>query len=209
MNRRIVLTCILALLSLILGTAGLRAQDLSGTHKVFLPLVSQDGPSVKVACIKQDDGTLDCSQAFIEVGTPPETATLQAPACSGYNCDGKNPYSMGCAVSYGVIDMSYIYDNSGKNIGYVQLWWSNTCQTNWARVVRTSSVSFYQITAWVVRDDNSNRIWNTSDTRFYALGGTATSVYTGMVYAPVRLSLAQGSFDTGGPYTFTGITRWN
>jgi hypothetical protein len=65
-----------------------------------------------------------------------------AATCSGTSCDGQDPYSTGCAgpgASYYVVETtSLINDSTGvasNSYGYVQLWWSNTCDTNWTRMV--------------------------------------------------------------------------
>ena len=59
--------------------------------------------------------------------------------CSGTGCDQKNPYATGCAggrASYRVLAVAYLIDPTTSYIfGHLQLWWSDTCQTNWTRYV--------------------------------------------------------------------------
>lgn len=63
------------------------------------------------------------------------------PTCSGTGCDGSDPYATGCAgplASYYVAASVPLNDSSGNanwSYGYVQIWWSITCQTNWGRIV--------------------------------------------------------------------------
>ena len=74
------------------------------------------------------------------------TSSAYAASCYRASCNNRDPYVTGCAgggASWRVLDMRYIYHYAtGANIGYVQLWWSDTCQTNWARVVSTSGPKY-------------------------------------------------------------------
>lgn len=74
------------------------------------------------------------------------SSPVRAATCSGTGCNNQDPYAMGCAgagASWRVIDMRYIYHYAtGANIGYTQLWWSDTCRTNWSRVVSTSGSKY-------------------------------------------------------------------
>jgi hypothetical protein len=58
-------------------------------------------------------------------------------------CDGALPGGACTSGSYYVVTSApLIDDNTGVaswNYGYVQLWWSQTCKTNWARVVVNGS----------------------------------------------------------------------
>lgn len=70
------------------------------------------------------------------------TPAAFAATCSGTGCDGENPYTSGCAgsgASYYVAETTpLIKDSTGvasNSYGYIQLWWSNTCGTNWTRMV--------------------------------------------------------------------------
>lgn len=75
------------------------------------------------------------------------TQLIANASCSQTGCDGLDPYDSGCAggtASYYVAAMAYL----PNGVGYVQLWWSNTCQTNWARTVPSACYAnaFAQIT---------------------------------------------------------------
>ncbi|KAB8139952.1 DUF2690 domain-containing protein [Chloroflexia bacterium SDU3-3] len=129
--------------------------------------------------------------AAVCIGQPAQATQAASPGCSGYGCDGKYAYSVGCTVSYRVVNMSYIYDGAGNNIGYVQLWWSDTCQTNWARVVRTTSYTGYSLYASAIR--------LTDGVGYGASGGPGSSdVRTLMVYAPVAIVQACGFIGSYG-----------
>ncbi len=150
----------------------------------------------------------DISACFLEVGKEPVKGERMAPLCSGNGCNGKDPYAMRCNVSYGVVAVCSIYDNRGNNIGYTQLWWSNTCQTNWARTVRIGSArSFPYVMAQVIRDDNRNRRIDPSDLGYFKWGWESDQ-HTGMVYAPTTSALAGGFLDTDAMYVFSCQTAW-
>jgi hypothetical protein len=61
-------------------------------------------------------------------------------------CNGSDPYSVGCAggsAQWKVLLSAYIRNGSGTIQGYVQLWYSTTCDTNWARVYNYTSSNEY------------------------------------------------------------------
>jgi hypothetical protein len=71
-------------------------------------------------------------------------------SCSGVHCDNTDPYTTNCASgSYWVVTSSPLTDvvthTTSWNYGYLQLWWSQTCQTNWIRgqVYESGSVDNY------------------------------------------------------------------
>ncbi len=67
------------------------------------------------------------------------TASRPLVPCAGEQCNGTDPYTTGCAgsaASYGVVDSVPVLWQ-GVNFGWVQLWFSRTCGTNWARYVCT------------------------------------------------------------------------
>ncbi len=61
--------------------------------------------------------------------------------CYKSYCDGQDPYSDQCNTgSYYVVDSAplRLVSNgtySSSQYGYIQLWWSDTCQANWTRLV--------------------------------------------------------------------------
>lgn len=67
-----------------------------------------------------------------------------SPACAGDGCDGFDPYATRCAgsgASYRVVDSVPAEDIFAARVGYLQLWYSDTCGTNWSRYVCTVSAS--------------------------------------------------------------------
>jgi hypothetical protein len=72
-------------------------------------------------------------------------------SCSGSRCDGSDPYSSGCAgngPSYWAVD-SVPVTWRGVNYGWVQLWYSATCGTNWARYTCSNSCRSVSLTFFV------------------------------------------------------------
>jgi hypothetical protein len=61
-----------------------------------------------------------------------------APTCFHHSCDFQNPYQARCAGqwwdSWWEIGYAPVHDPWGRLGGWVELWWSETCQTNWAEV---------------------------------------------------------------------------
>lgn len=64
-----------------------------------------------------------------------------APTCAGTGCNDLDPYTTGCAgsgASYWVVDAVPV-SWQGVSYGWLQLWYSGTCGTNWARYVCSAS----------------------------------------------------------------------
>lgn len=91
--------------------------------------------------------------------------------CSGNGCNGLDPEQTGCAVG------AYTVKVSGGTVsfqtGSVELRYSPTCKTNWARVF--STVGNVRLTASIRR---------TNDGLFYFAVGSGTRLWSPMVYAP-------------------------
>jgi hypothetical protein len=119
------------------------------------------------------------------------TARLHAAASSACydnpspeNCDGQPVSGSGCdSGSYYVVQSVPLYDDyTGQyswNYGYLQLWWSDHCQTNWGRVVINQSG----------RWDLFAQIWNPSFGYSLFYNGSGSGVPPGaytsrMLYAP-------------------------
>ena len=95
-------------------------------------------------------------------------ATIPAPAayasttgalasCSGVHCNGSDAYTTGCAgneASYWVVDSVPVVWK-GINYGWDQLWYSETCGTNWARYVCSASCRAVALTLMVCNADGS------------------------------------------------------
>jgi len=129
------------------------------------------------------------------------SSALAAPACSGNGCNYQDPYAMRCAgsgASYGVVATKNIYDaGTNRYLGYVQLWWSYTCKTNWSRTVATVSNS--SIETYVISGNNSDweHNWN---------GGN--ELHSMMFYAPTTKSQACGAISGDGYSSNDVCTVW-
>ena len=105
---------------------------------------------------------------------------------SGGSWDGKSP--SGTACEQDATTVAYRTNSYGK----VELRWSNTCKTNWTRVVpNSSSYSTY------------GKIRRTSDGRNYTTSGTG-SRFTAMVYSPSVQACASGTIKG---YTISEVCR--
>jgi hypothetical protein len=78
------------------------------------------------------------------VSRPAYAATriaMTSPLCQAEKCNGLDPYKSWCAGqqwdSWYVVASAYAFVQ-GSAIGYVQLWYSKTCGTNWSRWVCTN-----------------------------------------------------------------------
>lgn len=82
--------------------------------------------------------------AFLHWATAPRPANV-FPGCSGTGCNGRDPYATDCAGqnwdSWWVADSVPVYNWQRARVGWLQLWYSGTCGTNWSRFVCTVSAS--------------------------------------------------------------------
>jgi hypothetical protein len=130
-------------------------------------------------------------------------APALAATCGGHGCDHTDPYATGCAgsgASYYVVASTPIYKGSTNvQAGYVQLWYSNTCGTNWARIVvyNDGLNDIYYVKSGVYTADSRQDVYD-------QYPGTS---WTNQLYAPTVKAQACGeiladSFSTS--YTCTG-----
>lgn len=109
--------------------------------------------------------------------------------CSQTHCNGTNPYTTGCAgtgASYWVVD-SVPLSYQGINHGWIQLWYSGTCGTNWARYACASSCEPVTLFLMVCKKDGSA----------YSVQGPIflhSSGQTGQQYLPTTPAQATGSY---------------
>jgi hypothetical protein len=73
---------------------------------------------------------------FIPAGVVTTASPAFAASCSGYGCDNVDPTTTPCNDSrvYTVASDPLRYDPNGSIIGWLDLRYSPTCGTNWARV---------------------------------------------------------------------------
>jgi hypothetical protein len=116
-------------------------------------------------------GTAYASVSKTTTGQTTTQHLLPHVTCSGNGCNGLDPEQTGCAAD------AYTVKVSGGTVsfrtGYVELRYSPTCGTNWARVI--STVGNVQLTASIRR---------TNDGLFYFAVGSGTRLWSPMVYAP-------------------------
>jgi hypothetical protein len=99
----------------------------------------------------------------------PAPASAAAVTCYGDYCSGKDPQTTGCAADARTIFLSYVYGTGGGT--WVEVRWSDTCRTNWARTngVRT----------------NIEAVQDTGYRQGYSANNGAYS-WSRMIYSPVR-----------------------
>jgi Protein of unknown function (DUF2690) len=105
----------------------------------------------------------------------------------------------GCDAGAETIGQRPINDSLGNHLGYVELRWSPTCQTNWARVTSTSGASSPTHVLEVEIQRQSDGTYEDLDTEgdysdAFSRGGAGgnggpvyhgvTSLYTDMLYSP-------------------------
>lgn len=100
---------------------------------------------------------------------PISAPSASAVSCYGDYCSGQDPESSGCAADARTIYLSYVYGTGGSS--WVQIRWSDKCQTNWARTngVRT----------------NIRAVQDTGYTQGYS-GNNGAYSWSKMIYSPVR-----------------------
>jgi Protein of unknown function (DUF2690) len=116
--------------------------------------------------------------------------------CSGYGCDGQNPYGSGCFTGSEIEYNTELVDPLGQPVGaYVRLWYSPTCRTVWATIYDAPS------------PDGTGEGWadihrNSDNDRFTCeIPQNASSCYTLMLYDGGVTSHAHGEWTPG---TFPG-----
>jgi len=62
------------------------------------------------------------------------TGTIGSPPCADTLCNGLDPGVTGCAIRTGTPDRVEVTDDRGTTVGWVELRWSELCQTNWSRL---------------------------------------------------------------------------
>ncbi|MCK6257360.1 YjfA family protein [Fictibacillus sp. KIGAM418] len=106
-----------------------------------------------------------------------------------HSYDGKSPYYNNCDDSAVTKDKKWI-----DSVSYVELKYSTSCKTAWAKVTITKkATSYYEADARIVRNTDGKALTCDGSGGNGAVNKGQTSCYTGMVYdyAP-RKSQAQG-----------------
>jgi Protein of unknown function (DUF2690) len=109
--------------------------------------------------------------------------------CQGDGCDGLDPLATGCNNGAYTARTTVIQNEQGNNIGEVDLRFSPTCGTNWARVI--SYIGSTTLTPIIERNDGLAYCWPnippqdgvTSDCTLHH-STTGVRAWTFMVYSP-------------------------
>jgi hypothetical protein len=125
--------------------------------------------------------------------------------CSRNGCTGQDPAATGCSADATTLLSKKILNSSGQSIGEIDLRWSPTCQTNWARVV--SSIGSVPLGASVEREAGvdgpfAEECEPTCDTFV-----TATSAFTDMVWAPDVAAAATGGIIQNNTFFKSCVTQ--
>lgn len=93
------------------------------------------------------------------LGTAPTPA--HAVSCYGDYCSGLDPQSSGCAADAYTVFSESVYGTAGAT--YVEVRWSPTCKTNWARTnIITTNIKAEQDTGYVqgYSTNNGSMSWS-------------------------------------------------
>lgn len=102
-------------------------------------------------------------------------------SCEGKGCNGQDPGASGCSGRAGSAEVVEIRDRQGRVAGWVELRWSELCQTNWARVENTSGRSNLLLRTYL-RDAGGAVIAET------ARESRAPGIYGRMWFAPTGVT---------------------
>lgn len=114
------------------------------------------------------------AMGLIVVGTP----AAHAVSCSGDRCSGQDPQATGCSVG------GYTVASKSFPNGILEIRWSPTCKTNWARM------TVYPI-GWKILTPIPIQLAAIQDTGYvewksYSAGSGEGTFWTNMIYSPVR-----------------------
>lgn len=137
-------------------------------------------PAVSVPKSRADPGD-DCGPVLrqwvlvlLEPGSP------LGVSCAGEGCNGQDPGASGCSGRAGTAETAEITDRHGQAVGWVELRWSELCQTNWARVENTSGRPNLLLRTYL-RDAGGDVLQET------VRESRATGIYGRMWYAPTEV----------------------
>ncbi len=121
--------------------------------------------------------------------------------CSGHGCDWTNPYTTCCAGCSGdawwVVLSAPLRDSHGYTGGWVQLWWSATCQTNWTRTVD-----------WVNGWNTGTRIVDLWGGKHETINSQSLVVITDQFYLPYSPAAAAGWANAiGGDWYYGSVSQ--
>lgn len=121
-------------------------------------------------------GILTATLAAAAVGAVAAPSPALAASCYGDYCSGQDPQNTGCANG------AYTTKHYDFGTADLQVRWSPTCQTNWARLVVYGVVpNFRGGTLYAIQDTGY-----TQQTGVPNSGNMAATYWTPMIYSPVH-----------------------
>lgn len=169
---------------------------------LLMLLTSAPSNMALAASIQQSTGM---QQLHLRSHQAPAQPFLPAVTCSRNGCTGLDPNATGCSADATTLLSKNIVNSSGQSIGKIELRWSPTCQTNWARV--TSFIGSAPLGASVEREAGvdgpfAEECVPTCDTFV-----TATSAFTDMVWAPDVAASATGAVIQNNTFFKSCVTQ--
>jgi len=135
-------------------------------------------------------------QVHVQVHHVPTAVLLPTVTCSGNGCTGQDPNTTGCSATASTVLSHLILNGINQQIGLIELRFSSTCKTNWART--TSFINAVPMGAIVERARGIDGSFAFECNPATCNDTTATSVFTPMVWAPDVAALAQGDLFQNG-----------
>ena len=137
---------------------------------------------------------------------------VDPPTCSRTGCNGLDPYRTYCAGqswdSWWVVDSVPVSNWQHVRVGWLQLWWSRTCQTNWSRFVCTEAASacpyINDLELMEERSPGSQSGYGVQ----YVRDVFATDVRTKQAYLPAIRAQAHLMIDCTGQGCAGASTHW-
>lgn len=137
-------------------------------------------------------------------------AAAQAAGCYGDYCSGKDPSTTGTGgnpcqngartvastevwLRYITPGMENVYD--WRKVGFLELRWSDRCQTNWAKL--TTYQSSYLQWLRIRQEPDGTGYKQEYKTGGYAGGTGVGTFWTGMIYSPVKKTRAYIGCEPG------------
>lgn len=102
--------------------------------------------------------------------------------CSEHGCTGQDPDKTGCSYGAYTLWESNVY-RSQLIIGLIELRWSPTCKTKWARLTRSDGLNSFSMATTVWRGDGVSYTTTLSNN---------SKIWTKQVYAPTSCAYAYG-----------------
>ncbi|GAA0930033.1 hypothetical protein Vau01_046540 [Virgisporangium aurantiacum] len=120
------------------------------------------------------------------------TAPARAATCWGDYCSGQDPEAAGCSADASPVAAARI----PGTYSYVELRWSPSCKTNWARVPAAWGTAY----PWQLRATQCATGYQQSG----VVGNNANYAWTRMIYSPTLRVRAEWNGQPGSVWTACG-----